>query len=267
MAKYTWNGKGYARHSSAQFRWAQELIEKMGVDGSESLLDIGCGDGKITALLAQTLENGRAVGIDASDNMIGFAKATFSKKDYPNLSFKHMDASKLSFQNEFDLVFSNSALHWIKDHGPVLKGICRALRRNGRVFMSFGGKGNIDTIVPIIDQLVQEPEWAGYFQNLVLTWAFHDAQDYRSWVVDAGLTPIRVELVPKDMVHEDRAALEGWFRTAWHPYMACLPEEKRDEFMGELVRRYLDKYPVNSGGRTHVAMVRLEVEAIKKSKR
>jgi len=219
VAKYTWNGKGYARHSSAQFKWAQELIEKMGIKGHESLLDIGCGDGKITAFLAQKLATGRVVGIDASENMIGFASATFSKKDYPDLSFKQMDATKLSFQNEFDLVFSNSALHWIKDHRPVLKGIYRSLRQNGKAFMSFGGKGNIDTIVPIIDQLVQEAEWVDYFRNLALTWTFHDAENYRLWVVDAGLTPIRIELVPKDMVHDDKAALEGWFRTAWHPYM------------------------------------------------
>ena len=84
-------------------------------------MDIGCGDGKITAELAKCLPNGRAVGIDSSAQMIKLAQNTFPKQDYPNLSFQVMDARKLIFQNEFDMIFSNAALHWIVDQKAVLQ--------------------------------------------------------------------------------------------------------------------------------------------------
>ena len=131
MSVQNWNANDYAKHSSAQLKWAMELIEKMPLTGTESLLDLGCGDGKITALLAKKLAHGRVLGIDASETMISNAESTFLQAEHPNLSFKKMAASFLTFQEEFDLVFSNSALHWIKDHGPLLKGIRRALKPNG----------------------------------------------------------------------------------------------------------------------------------------
>src|SRR5674476_141745 len=112
---YAWDAKDYARNSQNQYQWAKELIPKLKLKGNETLLDIGCGDGKITAELAKCLPNGRAVGIDSSAQMIKLTQNTFSSRDYPNLSFQVMDARKLIFQSEFDMIFSNAALHWIAD--------------------------------------------------------------------------------------------------------------------------------------------------------
>ena len=95
---YNWNAQDYAKNSQNQFQWAQELIPKLKLQGNEALLDIGCGDGKITAELARCLPKGRAVGIDSSEKMIDLAKTAFPQKDYPNLSFQVMDARKLTFQ-------------------------------------------------------------------------------------------------------------------------------------------------------------------------
>ena len=112
MAKqgYNWNAQDYAKNSQNQFQWAQELIPKLKLRGNEALLDIGCGDGKITAELAQRLPDGRVVGVDGSKEMIHLAQKNFPSKDYPKLSFQVMDARRLTFQEEFDRVFSNAAL-------------------------------------------------------------------------------------------------------------------------------------------------------------
>src|SRR4051812_12970708 len=100
----TWNAQDYAKNSSVQQTWARELIAKLNLGGDERLLDIGCGDGKVTAELASMLTSGSAVGVDVSREMIGFAKANFPPGDFPNLSFAWMDASELSFENEFDVI-------------------------------------------------------------------------------------------------------------------------------------------------------------------
>jgi trans-aconitate 2-methyltransferase len=126
---YVWNADDYAKHSSSQYKWAQELIPKLKLSGSEALLDIGCGDGKITAVLAKSLPHGCIVGIDSSENMVTLAQHTFPPDAYPNLSFQRMDARALTFQEKFDHVFSNAALHWITDYrwksvgGNSLRGL------------------------------------------------------------------------------------------------------------------------------------------------
>ena len=81
------------------------------------------------------------------------------------------------------------------------------------------------------------------------------------WLAEAGLRPHRVELVPKDMVHQGQAGLEGIIRNTWLPYTERLPAHLRDEFVQQIARRYLERYPLDEKGRAHVQMMRLEVEA------
>ena len=89
---YNWNAQDYAKNSANQFQWAKELIPKLKLRGNEALLDIGCGDGKITAEVAGCLPEGRAVGVDSSEKMINLARSSFPMKEFPNLSFQVMDA-------------------------------------------------------------------------------------------------------------------------------------------------------------------------------
>jgi trans-aconitate 2-methyltransferase len=104
--KHNWNADDYANNSSAQLQWAEELITKLALRGSESLLDIGCGDGKITAQLAHVVKNGRVLGIDSSESMIQRASEQFPPTTNPNLSFLHMDATEIHLSQRFDVAFS-----------------------------------------------------------------------------------------------------------------------------------------------------------------
>jgi len=108
-----WNPEDYAKNSDAQLKWARELKSHLDLKGDESILDVGCGDGKITADFAVALPHGRAVGVDSSPQMISYAMRTYASSQYPNLSFACVDARSLDFNHEFDLVFSNAALHWV----------------------------------------------------------------------------------------------------------------------------------------------------------
>ena len=138
----TWNAADYAANSAAQQIWARELIAQLNLSGDEHILDVGCGDGKVTAELARTVPKGSVTGIDASPEMIRFARASFSPGTVSNLEFKMMDARYIRLARRFDVVFSSSVLHWVADHPAFLRGASACLRPGGRLVVSCGGKGN-----------------------------------------------------------------------------------------------------------------------------
>jgi trans-aconitate 2-methyltransferase len=260
---YTWNSDDYAKHSSVQYKWAQELIGKLHLNGEESVIDIGCGDGKVTALIASYLKNGNVIGIDSSPDMIALAQMNFPPLKYPNLSFVLLDATKLNFDNQFDVAFSNAALHWVKDQISVLKGVEKGLKKSGRILFQMGGKGNAHDIIAAVTELIKTEKWRQYFNEFSFFFVFCSPDEYKKWLNDAGLSPNRIELIPKDMTQEGKEGLAGWVRTTWLPYTERIPENKRDDFIDDIVNLYCEKFPFDKDGLFHVKMVRLEVEAVK----
>jgi trans-aconitate 2-methyltransferase len=253
-----WNATDYSRNSSQQQKWARELIAKLHLRGDEQVLDIGCGDGKVTAELAAHLSQGRIIGLDASPSMIEFARKTF-----PNLAFVVGDAARLEFSEQLDLIFSNATLHWIWDHAPVLAGISHALKPGGRVVVQMGGQGCAADVLAVLDGMMNSSRWATYFCDFKFRYGFHGPAEYRQWLQRAELQPIRIELIPKDMTHAGREGLAGWLRTTWIPFIQAVPEKDREAFLDELVSRYLDRHSLDADQMAHVKMVRLEYEAVK----
>ena len=176
-----WDAEEYARNSAAQQGWARELIEKLALSGRESVLDLGCGDGKVTAEIARLLTAGRALGVDSSPDMISLARRSFPASRHPNLRFQPGDARTLEFDGEFDVVFSNATLHWVLDHGPVLKGAARSLRPGGRLLFQMGGRGNGAEVFDVARQMTAG-EWGCYFDGFAFP---GDSMDPRSMLPGA----------------------------------------------------------------------------------
>ena len=260
---YQWNARDYAQSSAGQQQWARELIAKLVLRGDERLLDIGCGDGKITAEIASHLAQGSVIGVDSSPDMISLTRQTYPAETWVNLRFELADAAALPFDNEFDVVFSNAALHWVLDHRPVLRGLYRSLRPSGNVLLQMAGHGNGAEVFATADQVCAQSEWRGYFEGFSFPYGFYSHEEYGAWLAEAGLNARRVELIPKDMCHRNRAAFEGWIRTTWLPYTQRVPMEAREAFIGQVVDTYLERRPADAQGMIHLRMVRLEVEAIK----
>lgn len=260
---YHWDARGYARHSSEQQRWGRELIAKLGLKGTERLLDIACGDGKVTAEIAARLPLGSVLGIDNSPDMIALARQLFSAEKHSNLAFRVEDARSLPFQEEFDVVFSNAALHWVLDHRPVLAGIRQSLRLGGRVLLQMGGKGNGAELLAVFDRLMKAERWAAYFQDFSFPYGFFVPEQYNGWLRRAGLTPRRTSLIPKKMVHRNRDELTAWIRTTWLPYTNRVPEDLRANFIEEAADQFLRARRWDRKSEIALQMVRLEVEAAK----
>ena len=258
-----WDAEEYARNSGAQLGWARELIAKLELEGHEHVLDIGCGDGKVSAELARQVPRGRVVGVDSSEDMIRLARAAFPPAAQANLSFMLRDARQLGFEEEFDVVFSNATLHWVRDHRAVLRSIARSLKPRGRILLQLGGRGNGEGIFEVARVMIESPRWCEFFQDFEFPWSFYGPENYDAWCTEAGLSLWRAELLPRDMVQHGMEGLSGWIRTTWMPYTSRLPVEKREAFIREAANRYAILHPGNAQGDLVVEMVRLEIEAAK----
>jgi trans-aconitate methyltransferase len=261
MPPYHWNARDYETHSRGQQKWARELIAKLALDGTEQVLDVGCGDGRVTAEIAGLLPRGRVGGVDNSGAMSSRAAEKHPSATYPNLSFRQMDARSLSFNKAFDVVFSNAALHWVKHHAPVVNGIFKSLKYGGKILLQMGGKGNAGDVLSILNDLLSDPEWKSYFDRFEFPYGFLGPEEYAPLLRKAGFDIKRVELIPKDMELIGQSGLEGWIRTTWLPYTNRVPEIKRNEFIRTISAKYIETLPMDADGIVHVSMVRLEVEA------
>ena len=253
-----WNAADYAANSAVQLAWARELIARLGLRGDEHILDVGCGDGKVTAELARAVPRGSATGVDASAPMIAYAREKF-----PGLTFQVMDARRLQLSRTFDLVFSNAALHWVDDHAAFLRGAAAALRPGGRLVVSCGGKGNGQDMVRALHVVMRRKRWREFFRTMPTPYFFYTPAEYQGWLQHAGFRGHRPNLAPKDATYDGPTGLVAWLRTAWLPYTQRVPEATRDEFITAAVERYMAGHPPDEAGRIRVRMVRLEIDAVK----
>ncbi len=254
-----WNAADYNANASAQSTWGREVHARLALRPGETVFDLGCGDGRLTADLADRVPAGLVVGLDADADMIGFARRTYGRS---NLVFAEGDVRTFSFRQRADLVVSTASLHWVADHEAVLRR-CRAhLDPGGRISFQMGGRGNCEEILSAAAEVAAaDPRWSAHLEPFPVPWSFYGPEHYERWLARTGFRLLRAELCPKDMIHDGPEALGGWIRTTWLPILGKLPERDRAAFIGAVVGRYLRAHPPDGQGRTHVAIMRLDVEA------
>lgn len=142
-----WDAQEYCNNSYSQQQIALSYVQKLEIKDPHSILDIGCGDGKITAYLAQKYPQAQVIGVDNSSDMINFARDKFST--IPNLSFVCSDAAKISYVNQFDLIVSFFCLHWVTDQQSALKALAKAAKPNADILLLF----SIDPDQPLLKAL------------------------------------------------------------------------------------------------------------------
>jgi trans-aconitate methyltransferase len=224
-----WDAKLYDDKHAFVWEKAKGVLGMLAPQPGERVLDLGCGTGHLTAQIAAKGVN--VVGLDRSTEMIAEAK-----RNYPELLFEVADATGLSFDREFDAVFSNAALHWIVEPEKVVHGVARALKPGGRFAAEFGGKGNIRLLMQAISSAAEE---FGIAEGLdKLGWYYPSVAEYAGLLERYGLEVREASLFERPTKLEDGdRGLEAWLRMFRQSVLERLPVERQAEFVGAVERR------------------------------
>lgn len=233
---HEFDGKKYEKASAHQKEWGARLVAELSLQGDERVLDLGCGDGANTALVAERLPGGVVIGIDASKGMLEAAKP----RQKANLRFALMDIDTLSFVDEFDAVISNATLHWIKDHRRLLQNVHRALRPGGIVRFNFAADGNCIHFFKVVRQAVLREEFVPYFSEFIWPWYMPTVGDYTLLAEESPLTRVKVRGENADRFFPDADALIRWLdQPSLVPFLACIAEKDRAAFRNHVVDEML----------------------------
>jgi trans-aconitate 2-methyltransferase len=236
-----WNSSEYHRLSGPQVSWGKRVLARLQLRGDESLLDAGCGTGRLTAELLQALPNGRVVALDVSRNMLRSAREYLRPQFGKRTQYVAADLSNLPFQNAFDGIVSTAAFHWVLDHDRLFRNLHRALRLGGWLQAQCGGFGNIAQLRDRMARLAVSPEFAPYLASFPSPWLFQDAEDAAAALQRAGFVNIQTGLEPASIVMESRQQFTDFLRTM-------------------IVRTHLDRLPDPELGERYVSALTDQAE-------
>jgi len=246
-----WNASAYNQISALQEWLAEEQMRQLQLAGSERVLDVGCGDGKITAKIAARLPGGSVVGVDPSHSMIAFASERFGPPTCPNLRFVVGDARQLGFNSEFDLVVSFNALHWVLDQHSALSSIHAALKPGGSALLRLVPKGDRTSIEEILEETRSRPRWADYFAGFVAPFVHFTPDEYHALAIRSGLSVKHVRVEDRAWDFKTRDAFLAFCRTTCVFWLSRLPERDWPAFLTEMLDRY--QFAAGNGpGEAHV---------------
>lgn len=224
--------KGYATHSNLQWNWALKAIEKYPWTGTEKVLDIGCGDGKISALISKKHTKAPVIGLDISESMIRFASSSFSSKDYLNLLFQKGDISFLPFHEQFDLIVSFCSLHFVIEQETGLKHIHDSLLPEGKLLIVVPGRDNT-SVANISETLILSEKWAPYFPSFKKQRVYFTQEDYHALFIQSGFELIYFDVSHDQVRFPNRSALIDWLRPIVN-YISHLSSSLQEEFLADL---------------------------------
>ena len=232
-----WNAAAYSRLAALQ-RWvADEHLRSLTLAGDERVLDVGCGDGTITARIADRVARGSVLGVDPSTRMIAFAHEHCRR---PNLDFAIGDAARLGFAEAFDLVVSFNALHWVLDPRAALTSIRAALRPGGRTFLEFVPAAERRSLERVIEATRSTPRWAPYFAGYRAPYLHLSPEDYAGLARDSGLEIERIATERKEWDFGSREAFVDWARVTFVEWTRMIPDGERDQFITDVLDAYAE---------------------------
>jgi trans-aconitate methyltransferase len=219
MTQQVWDAADYAANARFVSDLGQVVLDLLAPRAGEHLLDLGCGDGALTARLAE--RGASVVGVDLSTSLLAAARAR-------GIDARLMDAQQLTFDEEFDAVFSNAALHWMPRIDAVLEGVFRALRPGGRFVGEFGGHGCMAAVCTALRAVAARRR-----VQVEIPWYFPTAEEFRDRLVSRAFRIVSVQLVPRPTILP--SGMEAWLRTFGGPVFDQLPEMEREPALTEVV--------------------------------
>ncbi|AFY36901.1 Methyltransferase type 11 [[Leptolyngbya] sp. PCC 7376] len=230
----TWRANEYGQNAAFVSELGSPVLALLSPQASEHILDLGCGDGTLALHIQQA--GSSVVAVDFSESMVAAAQQK-------GLNAQVMNGEVLTFESEFDAVFTNAALHWMLDYKAVIAGVHQVLKPTGRFVGEFGGAGNIQCLLEAIAAVFNENPEFGEFQS---PWYFPSPEDYTKALAEGGFQVDYMELIPR--ATPLKAGVQPWLKIFADQVIADLTPNQQQTFLDavtEKVRPHL--YTDNAG--------------------
>ncbi|MEU8001157.1 class I SAM-dependent methyltransferase [Catellatospora sp. NPDC049111] len=231
-----WDGAGYAHISALQRAMATACLESVTVAGTEQVLDVGCGDGFVTRLIASMVPDGAVLGVDPSPRMIEVART--ADDQLTNVSFQVGDVVTMAFGPDFDLVVSFNALHWVAEQQTAYRNIAAALKPTGRVLVQVVCQGDRPSIERVAMETVRDPRWAQAFAGFAQPYVHIEPDELSAIAGSAGLEVVQSSVVDREWDFGSREQFAQWCTVGFADWTSRLPAEEVPAFVDAVVDEY-----------------------------
>lgn len=189
-----WDARSYHRVSEPQVAWGERVLDRLQLAGDETVVDAGCGTGRLTRELLMRLPRGRVIAVDRSQNMLDSAREQLLPEFDGRVTFLQADLAELDLNAVADVVFSTATFHWVLDHPRLFQALYRALRSGGRLHAQCGGGPNLAHVLDRAAHIMMAPAFAPYFSGWSGAWEFADSPTTARRLREAGFVDVATGL-------------------------------------------------------------------------
>lgn len=234
-----WDAASYHRLSAPQFSWGSQVLERLRLEGGETVMDAGCGTGRLTAGLLERLPRGRVVAVDLSQNMLAEARAHLTPRFGGQVEFLRADLAALPFDGSFDGVFSTAAFHWVPDHPRLFQSLYNSLKPGGWLVAQCGGGQNIARLMRRASVLMATEPYAAYFAGWRDAKVFADDLTTAERLRAAGFVGVETGLESAPTALSGADEFREFLTTVnMHAHLSRLPDGPlRRQFIEELTEQ------------------------------
>jgi trans-aconitate 2-methyltransferase len=228
-----WDATTYDKVSVPHEAWAQEQFERLHLTGSETVLDAGCGSGKITALLVEKVPQGHVYAVDAAPSMVEHTRAALGEK----VTALQQDLTELALPEPVDAVFSNATFHWVMDHDKLFSALYRNMRPGAQLVAQCGGFGNINSFREAADAVATaDPRFATFFEDWKPVWNYQTAEATRDRLERTGFTDVETWLQDRPTTLTEAAPFVRTVCLVRH--LDRIPAELHEAFVEAVLARF-----------------------------
>lgn len=229
MPTRDFDARTYHRVSNVHQNWADALLDRLGLAGDETVLDAGCGSGRVTLKLLDRLPEGHVVAVDGAPSMVAEARELLGDRATVLAS----DLVDLELDAPVDAVFSSAVFHWIPDHDALFRRLFAALKPGGRLVAQCGGHGNIARFREVADAVARREPYAAHLAGFTGVWNYQTAEATAQRLANAGFTDVATWLQPWETTPDEP---EAFVRTiCLNPQLEHLPAELHEAFVADVL--------------------------------